>query len=97
MLTNNVIIQECGVKTDKPDTKPSDDPIISHSDNNKPSDITQNSIPPAQDDGDIWRPSFIALLIIIGIIVGICIYEFIIWFINRKKLTDDDKINSLDE
>jgi hypothetical protein len=38
-----------------------------------------------EDQSNIWTPGFILFIIIIGIIIGVCIFELIKWLINRNK------------
>ena len=91
MLTNNVILQDCGGKTNLANPDPQQDP-------EPPSDkaIQEANIAAerarniAEVDSDIWTPGFIIILIIVGVIVGMCVYSLIQHFLKKKESDEDD-------
>ena len=95
MLTNNVILQDCGGKTNlanpdpqqdsKPDSKPPSERAIQ--DANIAAERARNI---AEVDSDIWTPGFIIILIIVGVIVGMFVYSLIQHFLKKKESDEDD-------
>ena len=86
MLSNNIIVQDCGGKQN---TKPLD-----NSSDVADNDAVKNAQSLSGDQSNIWTPRVILLIIIIGIvIVGICIYEVVKWIINKNKKSSDETLN----
>jgi len=65
MLSNNIIIQDCGGQTTKKNL-----------DNSTPRDDPSNTV---------YTPGLIVILILIGIIIGVCVFELIKWLISKNK------------
>ncbi len=90
MLTNNVILQDCGGKTNlanpdpQRDPEPPSDRAIQEA--NIAAERARTIAEESEDQQDILDTRMLILLIIIaGILLGVCVYNVIQYFINKKQ------------
>ena len=91
MLTNNVILQDCGGKTNLANPDPPQDPEPPSERAIQEANIAaERARTIAKVDSDIWTPGFIIIMIIVGIIVGVCVYSLIQYILKKKESDEDD-------
>ena len=81
MLTNNVILQDCGGKTNLADPHHDSAPAVDRA----------RTI--AEVDSNIWTLEFIIIIIIIGIFAGVCVYSLFKRFFKKKESDEDADVD----